>query len=168
MPGSHRAAAVPRRLLVTGLLAAGSLTACDLPGGPSPSAGPSGAAASPADADEQVVSDALAVLGAARDRVHATLARFPTLHDDLAPLVRLHERHAAALAGRAHGRGRFILPGSASAARAGVVDAEQRLQRDLAALAVRASSGALAGLVASMAAAVAQQVAVLGPRANTP
>jgi hypothetical protein len=117
-------------------------------------------AADAGDADTALVAQVVEELSQARARVLAQRRAHPPLADRLRPLERLHARHAAELGGlvdvpavRAERRRGRVL--------ARVADTEARLQERLVAHAVAADSGALALLVASMAAGVAQERARL-------
>lgn len=155
----------PAAVVVTGLAVAG----CDLvgtqePGGTTPSPTPSGTTATTptpaADPDETLVArvrgevaDAAALVAAA-GRGRAALRR------ELAPFVRLHRRHLEALPGDDAVAAPAEVRGDNAAARRRVRQREEALRAGLADAAVVASSGPLAALLASMSAAVAQQLAV--------
>jgi hypothetical protein len=139
-------------------LAAGGCTS-DAPGSP---AEPAATSAPPVDADQELVTEVAVRLAAMAVFVDALSRDFPKLRADLRPLRRLHAAHLAAVGGFEDG-----VPSPApNEGRPVEVTrdlrrSEQQLQRELAAAAVRAESGALAKLLASMSAAVAQHVAVL-------
>jgi hypothetical protein len=144
---------------LTGLAACTSDPA-DSPAGPGDAQTTS---APPVDADQELVTGIavqLAVLGVEVDSI---MQAFPALRGELRPLRRMHAAHLEALGGfddpipspepQTEGR---------SAAVQDLVLQEQHLQRELARDAVRAESGTLAKLLASMSAAVAQHLAALG------
>jgi hypothetical protein len=115
------------------------------------------------DADSTLVSDVAGRIAAADALVRQVLRDSPLLRSDLGPLRRMHEAHLEALGGY-DGSARSPRPprGRPTDALQQVATSEQRLQRTLATAAVRAESGTLAKLLASMSAAVAQRLAVLG------
>lgn len=138
---------------LAGLLA---LAGCD---GDSVSSGPGQeqTTAPPVDADADLVEHVLQLITQTATVVAEGQRQDRGLRRDLRPLAELHGAHSRALGGDATGisarrRGRTL---------AQVRAAEARLQRQLTDAAVRAESGALAKLLASMAAAVAQHLAVL-------
>lgn len=144
-----------RRVLVTGTaggLVAGGLTACGTrEGGSTPAAGPSPAPASDSGLVEEMGKDIAAFLGRARGT-----AKVPGLRPLVQPFARLHAAHLE----RFGWNGRVPTGGEWTAARESFLAAERRLQADLVRAAGQAESGALAQVLASMAAAVAQQLAV--------
>lgn len=178
-----RAPAATRRAALGGALASlAAVTACDVAqpagepagrpggagGGPSGSASasapdaPSGSlGATPAeDPDAALVDAVLAELGELSALV-AAATRFAPLRASMRALAGLHAAHREALEGEpATGRSPEAFPGPAEALRR-VRVREQQAQRRLADWAVAAESGALARLLASMSAGVAQQLAVL-------
>ena len=129
------------------------VTGCDADPGPveTPRAATS---APPVDADAELVDQVAESIATASAVVAAARQQSPKLRRSLRPLQRLHTEHLAVLDA---GAGPAGSPPVARDVRA----AETTLQRQLADAAVRAESGALAKLLASMAAAVAQQLAVL-------
>lgn len=169
MPAPHRLLLTRRRALAGGLvggLVGLAASGCDAVTGPSDPAptdrrtGRSEPAPSAAeDPDEELVADvrrriagtAAVVTGAARGR--------PALARELRDLARLHRRHLDALPGDTASSRRVPVSGADAARRRRVRNAETRLQRQLADAAVEARSGPLAALLASMSAAVAQQLA---------
>lgn len=163
LPSSPLHAWATRRTTLTGLLlGVGALGACDadLSGGGSGGSGPTPAG----DPDRDLVDAVLADLGQVTDLVTATAAAHPRLREPLASLRALHLAHAEALGGPASTPGagaQSDRPAASSAAMAAVHAQEVRLQRRLVEAAVHAESGALARLLASMSAAVTQQLAVL-------
>lgn len=113
------------------------------------------------DEDADLLAEAREAVAGAAALVAAARRSAPTLRGDLTPLLRLHEAHAEAL-----GRPLADVPVRRRAAPPGpllalVRDREQRLQALLVELAVRAGSGSLARLLASMSAGLAQRLVVL-------
>jgi hypothetical protein len=163
----------PTRRTALGALAgaiagAGVLSGCDLddlgPGGPDPTPGAGGEAE--VDADQGVVDDAVADLARTAALLTATRTRFPRLRARVAPLHALHLAHLETLGGAPDDAGDAggapatpAVPGSARAAWSEVRTLESRLQRRLADWSVAARSGDLARVLASMSAAVAQELA---------
>jgi len=155
----------PAAAVVTGLALAG----CDLagtqePGATTPSPTPSGTPAPTptpaADPDETLVARVRGEVAEAAALVAAAGRGRLALRRELAPLVRLHRRHLEALPGDDADAAPADVRGDAAAARRRVRQREEALQAGLADAAVVASSGPLAALLASMSAAVAQQLAV--------
>lgn len=110
------------------------------------------------DADVELVTDVLRQLSITHHVVLGNRRAHATLKQQLAPLERLHSAHARELGDLVQVTGRTADPTEApAAALARVATAETRLQRRLVRAAVAAESGALARLLASMAAAVAQE-----------
>ena len=113
-------------------------------------------------ADAALVDDVLGELAAATGVVLAAQRGARRLRADLRPLLVLHGEHVRLLGARLP-----VDPDDAGRRRdarerlAAVRRREQRLQRVLADAAVAADSGALARLLASMSAAVAQRLVVL-------
>lgn len=145
-----------------GLLGVGGCDLDDLdPRGPDPTPGPGGEAQ--VDADQVIVDDATAELARLAALLTATRARFPRLRARIAPLHALHLAHLETLGGVRDNAGTAptapAATGSAGAAWGEVRTLESRLQRRLADWSVAARSGALARVLASMSAAVAQQLA---------
>ena len=151
-------------LLGGAVLVAG--TACDLQvdeaPAPTPSAGGSGRAAADPTADPDT-----ALVARARDDIVAALAVVdgagrgrPGLARGLRELGRLHDRHLEALPGDRTRSRRVRIAGDQAATTVRVRAAETQLQRRLAEAAAAAESGALASLLASMSAAVAQRLAL--------
>ncbi|GAA1524477.1 hypothetical protein [Nocardioides humi] len=166
MPDSP--ASVPRRLVLAGGLggAALALAGCDLLDdvlGGDDDPGVSGAVtptAPPADADSTLVEGILEAIAATGALATATGTAFPGLARIGSRLARLHDAHAAELGGTAT----TDPPQVAAArkpARAALLAAEADLQERLVGAAQQARSGALAQVLAAMAAAIAQQRAVL-------
>ncbi len=153
-----RRSALAAAVGVTGLAVAGCTS--DSPDDPTD---PVSTSAPPVDADQSLVDGLVVTLASLQVSVDALSAEFPALRRDLAAVRRMHGAHLAALGGfddsipspAPHPAGR-------QAALEELVLSEQRLQRRLATAAVTAESGTLAKLLATMSAAVAQHVAVLG------
>jgi hypothetical protein len=179
---------VSRRTAVAGLAGltgtlAGTLTGCTasslepgLPAAPSPTAGPGARpTGSPTrDHDVRLAARVLAGEQAMLDRVLATLRRHPGLAAALAAARQGHREHvdvlvAAVPAGartpRTAARPRPV-PGGPGAALSSLAGAEDRLARLRARDALTARSGPFARVLASMAAAAAQQGALLAGAAQ--
>ncbi len=109
--------------------------------------------APPVDADAELVDLVSERITIAWAVVSSARKQGPELRRSLRPLQRLHETHLSVLE-------KTPRTGTRPVAR-DVRVAETALQRQLTEAAVRAQSGALAKVLASMAAAVAQQLAVL-------
>ena len=151
---------------LTGLTVLG-VGGCTSPPEPSPGR-PAGRAGVPPDARSTASEDPdtalVALLAAEISRAHARVRANRLAHPELAPVLRrlerLHARHAAELGGLTE-----VNPLAAEPRRGRVVPriaaAETRLQRRLVADAVAAESGALALLVATMAAGLAQEQVLL-------
>jgi len=160
---------VTRRLVLAGGLGGATLAvaACDpiddlLGGDDGP--GVSGAVtptAPPADTDSALVEDVLAVISTAAALARATGAAVPGLAKAAARLARLHDAHAAELGGTVGSPAAPAVAADRTVARADLLAAESDLQQELVAAARRAHSGALAQVLAAMAAAVAQQRVML-------
>ena len=158
-----------RRTAWTSTLAGSALLAgCDLAAEEDPAESP----ASPAtdagpDADAHLVDTVVDDVTAILLLVAAARKREPRLRRDLAGLERMHEGHLEALG--ATGRGRTGQDESAGRDAAAALKLVRRRelahQRQLVDHAVAARSGQLAGLLASMSAAVAQE---LSPLPGTP
>ncbi|MBU2696725.1 hypothetical protein [Pimelobacter sp. 30-1] len=173
MPASP--APVSRRLLVAGGLggAALALSGCDLlddvlgrEDDPGVSGSPSGAVTPTApaeDADSTLVEDVVTAISATSALVAATTTAVPALAKTTATLTRLHAAHVAELGATITAP---ATPPAASGPRPAalrrLLRAEADLQTRLVGAAQQAQSGALAQLFAAMAAAIAQQRAVLG------
>lgn len=149
-----------RRTTLGGALAGVALLAgCDL-GSDDPGSGPA-PAADPHDPDTSLVADVVDDLVATLAVVEAVRRRYGPLRRQLGELAKVHRAHLEAL-------GSNERPGRAGPRTAGAEDAlalvrrrEQRHERLLTDRAVQAQSGRLARLLASMSAAVGQQLAVL-------
>jgi hypothetical protein len=110
--------------------------------------------APPVDADAELVDLVAERIATASAAVAAARKQNPQLRRSLRPLQRLHAEHLAVL-------DTDVDPAGTRPVAREVRAVETALQRQLTEAAVRAESGALAKLLASMAAAVAQQLAVL-------
>lgn len=115
-----------------------------------------GTSTAPVDADQALVDDVVDRLSTALSTVVMAGDGSRPLARELAGFKRLHTAHLDALGGDS----RWFAYEATAPGRGEVLAAEARLQRFLATAAVRAESGALARLLASMSAAVAQQLAV--------
>ena len=149
-----------RRTTLGGALAGVAVLAgCDLGSGdpasaPAPTAGPE-------DPDSGLVEDVIDDVVAAQLLVETLRRRHRSLRQPLSGLARVHDAHLEVLgSSERSGRG---APRTRNAGDALAVlrSRELRHQRLLAERAVAAQSGRLARLLASMSAAVAQQLAVL-------
>jgi hypothetical protein len=152
-----------RTTLGTALLGVTALTGCDLgdPGSDDPDSSPL-----PRESDEpdaELVEAVLADIVATSLLVDSVRRRHDSLRGPLTHLTRVHTAHLEVLGGESRGRsGRSpAAPRNASAALARLEQRELRHQRLLADRALAAQSGRLARLLASMSAAIAQQLAVL-------
>ena len=117
--------------------------------------------------DVAVATSALAEIRAVSTAVSSTLTRFPATRTRLASLVTMHREHAASLADAVPERARttatpapYVVPRKPEVALARLAAREQRLHGTMDGLALRAQSGDFARLLASMGAAVGQQLAV--------
>jgi hypothetical protein len=118
--------------------------------------------------DVAVATRALSEIGAVRAAVIATLRRYPAARARLAPLAQVHRRHQESLVDavpdRAGGASRtpapYDVPRRRQAAFRALAVREQELHDTLDGLALRAESGDFARLLASMGAALGQQLAV--------
>jgi hypothetical protein len=140
-----------------------ALTGCDLDdldprGSDDPT--PAGASGAPVDADQQLVDEVSAELIRLGAVIGAAQRRFPKLRTRTAPFRTLHAAHLDALGSGAAPPPVTGVLTTAGAALQDIRTQESRLQRRLADWSVAAESGALARLLASMSAAVAQQLAV--------
>lgn len=160
-----------RRGLLAGALGVAALTACDVDdlrppedeetpsSGGTPSSSGSAATDPDTDPDTVLVNRVVtAIIGASVTIEGAR--RLPRLRQVLGPLDRAHFAHLAALDGEFEGPPPRP-PASYAVALRRVRESELALQRDLAAAAVEAQSGALARLLASMSASISQHLAVL-------
>lgn len=156
-----------RALLAGGIAGSGlALTGCDAVGGlldGDDGPGVSGAVTPTApavDADSDLVATVLDEVTAAAALATAVGTTIPALASVGTRLARLHEAHASELGGAEQADAPVVPKGRAAALRQ-LARAEARLQDRLVEAAGTAGSGALAQVLASMAAAVAQQRAVL-------
>lgn len=165
---------VSRRLVVAGGIggAALALSGCDLLddvlGGdddPGVSGTPSGTVtptAPAADADSTLVEGVVTAISGTSALATATGAAVPGLARATATLTRIHASHAAELGGTiTPATPPPAVPAARAAALRRLLRAEADLQGRLVDAAQQAHSGALAQLFAAMAAALAQQQAVL-------
>jgi hypothetical protein len=118
------------------------------------------------DPDRGLVARARRAEQAMIDLLTATGNRHHQLRKQLRDALAVHRSHVRLLAGEEPGArvtlsGTPRIPSSAGTALAAVARAERSLQDAHAALALRAGSGAFARVLAGMAAAAAQQAAVL-------
>lgn len=114
------------------------------------------------DADAELVTDVLRQLSITHRVVRENRQAHRALDETLRPLERLHEAHARELGDLVPATGPAADPDETpEIALARVSTAETRLQRRLARATIAAESGALAQLLASMTAAVAQERARL-------
>ena len=152
-----------RRTTLAGVAAGLTVSGCDLaaprerrPGRGSRPTGPA-----PDDPDEVLVAGVRTDLAEALDWVRAAARGRPGLAVELDGFRRLHVAHLAALPGDpAGGSGPGPrVRGAVGAVRSTLLQREARLRGRLAEAAVAADSGALAALLASMSAAVAQRLA---------
>jgi len=116
------------------------------------------------DPDEALVDGVRDDLVDAAVLVISALGRRPGLRAELEPFDILHASHLRALDSD-RPRDREPVPGNAAAVRTAVRAREARLEVSLAAASLAAESGPLAALLASMSAAVAQQLAATAAQA---
>ncbi|WP_435771964.1 hypothetical protein [Nocardioides sp. SYSU DS0651] len=161
-----RPTSLTRRGLLAGGLGAAVLTGgCDAVGDAlgGEEAGPQGAGtptAPAADADSRLVEEVGAAVAATGALASATADQVRGLAPIGRRLGRLHEAHAARL-GWSGTPEEPPVPRRRAAALRRLLEAERRLEQQLVDAALAAESGALAQVLASMAAAVAQQRAVV-------
>jgi hypothetical protein len=135
------------------------LAGCDL-GSEDPASGRA-SSAGPDDPDAGLVEDVVGDIGVTWQLVESLRRRHDSLRRPLAGLAEVHEAHLRALGSNTRpGRG-SVPRGSARQALVQLRARELRHQRLLASRAGAAQSGRLARLLASMSAAIAQQLAVL-------
>ncbi len=152
--------------VIAGIGSAGALTGCDavddvLGRKKTPAvSGEVTATAPPVDADGALVDEIVAAICAAGALATATGTAVPGLARISGRFTRIHEAHAKELGGSVD-LPAPVVTGPRPAARAALLDHERTLQATLVSAAQRAESGALAQIFASMAAALAQQQAVL-------
>ncbi len=162
-------AVLGRRGLLGGALGLLTLSACDVddlrPPEDETLPTPSGSASATAepDADTRLAEDAAYEIAAALVVVDSVRRAFPGLRERVQPLARMHRAHLEVLE-PPDDRSVPAPPrdGTRAEALGRVRAAEQTLQAALTTAAVEARSGALARLLASMSASVAQHTAVLG------
>lgn len=175
MPGVSTPLPLSRRTATGGALALGAaalsglsgvLSGCDIdppaavPSPGEPTTGPGD------DIDVRLLSEVLGALDAAVALVAAVAGRHAGLAASLTPLLAMHAEHRSVLAEASASDAPAatatpVAPPSAPAARLAVSRAETRLEGVLARAVVAAESGSFARALASMRAAVAQQVVVL-------
>lgn len=152
-------------------LGAGLLGGCadrDASRDASPGATPGATPTAVAGHDVRLAARALAAEQQQVALLRAVSRRFPALAGRLRGARGVHQRHVALLTDAAPGpvtaspSGPVRVPGSPAAALRGVVNAEHALLDRHRAGAVAAASGRFARVLAGMAAAAAQQAAVLG------
>ena len=161
-PVATPAAATRRTTIGALLLGLGVVAGCDL----DPSSGDAGGSPqATVDPDVALVRDVLDEIAAVAGLVSSVGAAHPPLGDPMAALGRLHDAQAAALDAAPSDGSATTSPGPTFADPAAALRAvrrrEQRLQDRLVDWSVAARSGALARLLASMSAGVAQHLAVL-------
>jgi hypothetical protein len=156
-----------RRAALTVVVAGLAVGGCDLaPGGTPPDAAPP--TASPDERPGVEEDPDVALVETIRGEIGATLALVtaasgrPALRRELAAWRRLHRQHLDAFPGEASQAPGTTVSGSAARLRARVLAREEQLQGTLAGAAIEADSGSLATLLASMSAAVAQQLSDSG------
>lgn len=120
--------------------------------------------------DVAVATSALAEIRAVSTAVDNTLARFPEARSRLTPLGQMHQAHEKSLEDAVPARARpsatpapYVVPRKRDVALSNLATREQRLHDTLDGLALRSQSGEFARLLASMGAAIAQQLAVWQP-----
>lgn len=165
IPGLSRRGALG--LVLAGLTVSGcdaiAPDGSETPAPDNPGTTPSSPATEPTDdADAALLVDVTAEVGAALALATAAAAARPGLAHELAAFQRLHRRHLERLPEAASEVPDPDVRGSAARVRARVAAREQQLQEALGGAALSAESGPLAALLASMAAAVAQQRAAAG------
>jgi hypothetical protein len=149
-----------RRTTLGGVLAGVALLAgCDL-GSDDPDSEPA-PAADPEDPDTSLVAEVVDDLVATLAIVEAVRHRHGSLRRQLGELAKVHRAHLEALGSNERPARAGPRTADAEGALALVRRREQRHERLLIDRAVQAQSGRLARLLASMSAAVAQQLAVL-------
>jgi hypothetical protein len=154
------ASRISRRTALGGTLAGvAALVGCDL-GGSEPASAPTPPAGS-ADPDAELVELVLDDIVAALVLVNALGSRHRSLRQPMARLARVHQAHLSVLGSRDPDDRRPPRTRTTTDALAVVRKREQRHQRLLAEHAMSARSGRLARLLASMSAAIAQQLALL-------
>ncbi len=155
-----------RRTTLGGALAGVAVLAgCDLGSGdpassPSPSAGPD-------DPDAGLVEDVADDIVATQLLVEALRRRHGSLRRPLAGLARVHDAHLEVLGSSRRSGSRPPRTGNATEALAVLRARELRHQRLLVDRALAAQSGRLARMLASMSAAVAQQLTLVPEKEGT-
>lgn len=137
------------------------------PGGP-PAGSAEASASTPSPsgtADEALVAAVLAELDTVSELVSDALRGSPRLRGDLRPLLALHRDHARVLGATSRPSG-ATTHGSRPADLDAVRRREAVLHRRLVDFSLKADSGALARVLASMSAAVSQRLVVLAPSAS--
>lgn len=135
----------------------------------SPSDGDPSASEPGRDADAALVDQVLAEFEDVIEVVAVERSKYPRLHPALTALVDLHSAHLKALGGETVTAWTDKHHTQGPAAALTLIRArELRTQRRLADWSIAARSGALARLLASMSAAVAQQLIVLPPSPGGP
>lgn len=158
---AQRGPATSRRTAIAGAAAGLLASACDAGApGPDPAPAPSSTAPpDPADPDAVLAADAALLVADRLALARALGERYPALGPRLRPFVALHRAHASVLLPPAEEPDAPAVTGGAHREvglfRAGEAAAAQRL----AGWAVRADSGALARLLASMSAGVSARLA---------
>lgn len=148
-------------LALPGLVVLGAASACDVDDlrppedGDSPSSAPSATTSSAPGGDAAVVEEVVAALDAVLGQLLAARA-VPAQRAAVVPLLRAHRRHLEALDATSQAQ-----PSATPVSLEQVRAQELALRGSLVDSAGRASSGALARLLASMAASVDQHLAVL-------
>jgi hypothetical protein len=148
-----------RTTLGGALVGAALLAGCDL-GSDDPGSTPT-PGADPEDPDTGLVAEVVDDLVATLTLVEAVRDRHGSLRRQLGELAKVHRAHLEALGSDEQPDRHGPRTADADRALALVHGREQRHERLLTDLAVEAQSGRLARLLASMSAAVAQQLAVL-------
>lgn len=148
-----------RTTVAAGLAGLVALSGCDLDPGPDEPTSEQ-TTAPPVDADSELVEQVRTRILAALGAVATVRSEGRKLRQTLRPLADLHGAHLAALDSEGLDEDLLHL-GEPGPGLARVRAAETTLQRQLTTAAIRAESGALAKLLASMAAAVAQHLAAL-------
>jgi hypothetical protein len=162
---------VRRRTALAGLAATLLVAGCDTgedvtppSAEPTPSATGTTGTTDERTPDEVLVDEVLSDLGSAIGVLTAARG-FRTLRKPLAPLVRAHRAHVDVLEGEVDTGTGIETPVNLELALLAVHTSERALQTSLVDAAVRAESGALARLLASMSASVAQHLAALPRKA---
>jgi hypothetical protein len=119
------------------------------------------------DTDQTLASNMAIAIGQRAAIVEATVAAHTELTAALQPFTTMHAAHFAALGGTARTLETGVVSPNAAIALRDLRATEAQLQKGLVAAATQATSGQLARTLASMAASVAQQLAVLPVRPAT-